>query len=83
MVSLRKKAAEKLGLSEATVSQYLSKKRGDLKIDNKDILKEIEKSAKRISEENSFTAVSEICRICNLLKSSGKLKWCENHGVQQ
>ena len=61
--------AAKLGITEAAVSQYLSGKRGDIKID-KDIKVEIKKSARRIAEGDEVTAVRELCRICNLVKDS-------------
>jgi hypothetical protein len=64
----QKKVADKLGLTEAAVSRYLSGKRGDLEI-GEEIVKEIRKSTEEIVRGNDTTIVAETCRICNLLKS--------------
>jgi predicted transcriptional regulator len=66
----QRKAAEKLGITESSVSRYISGKRGASEILNEDIHKEIKKSTSRIIEGNSKTVIIETCRICNLLKSS-------------
>jgi hypothetical protein len=68
----QKKVADKLGITEAAVSRYLSGKRGrgDLAILNKEIIEEIRKSTDQIIKGNDTTVVAETCRICNLLKSS-------------
>ena len=66
----QRKVAEKLGLTESAVSRYLSGKRGKLEMFDDKIINEIKKSAKRISKENSKVIIEEMCRICNILKSS-------------
>lgn len=64
----QKQIAELLELSSAAVSQYLSNKRGGIKITDNDILHEIDKSARIIFENGKAQLTSETCRICNLLK---------------
>ena len=61
--------AEKLGVTEAAISQYLSKKRGNLVMDDT-IKNEIKKSAKQIVEGEEMAVIKEICRICALVKES-------------
>ena len=46
----QKETAQKLGVTPAAVCQYLSKKRGKIKIIDEEILTEINKSAKRIND---------------------------------
>jgi predicted transcriptional regulator len=65
----QRKVADKLGITEPTVSRYLSGKRGILEIADDGILEEIRKSANRIAIENGPTVIEETCRICRLLKS--------------
>ena len=67
----QRKAAEKLGITEAAVSQYVSKKRGDLKVKNIKIRREIKKSTKRIIEGDIQVMKTETCRICHLLRTEG------------
>jgi hypothetical protein len=66
----QRKAAEKLGLTEAAVSRYISDKRGERKKLNIEIMKEIYQSTSRICKGNNDTVVEEICRICNIFKSN-------------
>jgi len=66
----QKKVAEKLNITEAAVSRYITGKRGLFEIINKNILKEISKSTNRIAKGDDRTVVTEICRICRLLKST-------------
>jgi predicted transcriptional regulator len=66
----QKKTAEKLGTTEATVSRYISGKRGALAITDKDILNEIKISAERIIKGNNPIVINEICRICRLIRKS-------------
>ncbi len=67
----QKKTAELLGLTNAAISQYVSKKRG--KIDLKGLgEEEFEVSAKRILEGKP--ANEEICRLCKFLMSCGILE---------
>lgn len=61
--------ANKLGITEAAVSRYVSGKRGALEITDDEILEEIKESAKRIVKENGITVIEETCRICRILKS--------------
>lgn len=65
----QKKVADKLGITESAVSRYVSGKRGILEITDNEILNEIKKSSKKISDENGSTVIEETCRICRLLKS--------------
>jgi len=67
----QRKTAIRLGITDATVSRYLSGKRGNIDISNKRIIKEISKSAEVIAHGNKKTVIQETCRICGLLKSSG------------
>ena len=66
----QKETAEKLGLTEAAVSRYISGKRGATKIFNGDILNEITKSVNLLVEGNGTTVIEQTCRICNILKAS-------------
>lgn len=64
------KTGEILGISKAAVSQYLGNKRaGKIKF-TPEIKKEIEKSAKLISE-NKNLAVKEIMKILKIMKVKG------------
>ena len=64
-----KKAAKKLGVSQAAVSQYLSGKRGKIDIIDVEILHEINRSAERIINQGNGAVVSEICRLCKFFSS--------------
>ena len=65
----QKEAAEKLGITPAAVCQYLSRKRGKIKINDKIVLKEIKVSAGTIITNSGDDVLSETCRICKLLRS--------------
>ncbi len=67
----QRKAAEKLGITEAAVSQYVSKKRGDLKVTDAEIKREIKTSTKRIMNGDLQVMKTETCRICHLLRVRG------------
>jgi predicted transcriptional regulator len=67
----QKEAAQKLGVTPAAVCQYLSKKRGKIKIVDPQILNEINKSAERIIENKGNLIVPETCRICQILIEKG------------
>lgn len=69
----QRKAARLLGLSDAAVSQYLSKKRGRLEIKDKDFLAEVSRSAKRIVKDGPKAAEAEVCRLCGAFRSSKAL----------
>ncbi len=64
----QRKAAEKLGITESAVSQYLAKKRGSSKIKDPVIREEIKKSVQRIVDGNLQIMKIETCRICHLLR---------------
>lgn len=70
----QKEAAEKLGLTEAAVSRYISGKRADFEIPNGKVSKEIKKSANKIIGGNKKTVINETCRICDILKSNNLIK---------
>jgi predicted transcriptional regulator len=65
----QKKTAEKLGISYGTVSQYLSGKRGNMNVVDKELCKEINISAERISQQGNGILVSETCRLCKIFTS--------------
>lgn len=65
----QKEVAKKLCISPATVSQYLSGKRGKSNINDKNVCKEINISAKRIIQQGDEILVFETCRLCNIFKS--------------
>jgi uncharacterized protein len=67
----QRKAAEKLGITESAVSQYVSKKRGDLKVTDAGIRREIKESTKRIMKGDIQVMKTETCRICHLLRLRG------------
>jgi hypothetical protein len=67
----QKEAAEKLGMTPAAVSQYLSKKRGNTAIENEELLKEITLSAERIISQEEVDVIEETCRICRLFMEKG------------
>ncbi len=66
---IQRAVADKLGITEAAVSRYVSGKRGALEITDDEILEEIKESAKRIVKENGNAVIEETCRICRILKS--------------
>ena len=61
----QKEAAERLGITPAAVSQYLSGKGGKMSTIDKELCNEMNISAKRIIQLGDETLVSEICRLCN------------------
>ena len=67
----QRKAAEKLGITEAAVSQYFSNKRGDLKVTDSEIQREIKESTQRIMNGDILIMKTETCRICHLLRIRG------------
>lgn len=73
----QKEAASLLGVTDAAISQYLSKKRGNaiFCIENKDVF---EQSAQRIV--NGASAKDEICHLCKYLLSQNILELIENEG---
>lgn len=67
-------AANKLGLTDAAISQYLSAKRGKIQINDPVVLKEIRRSAKRMAQGNRDIVLRELCRVCSKAKKRGILK---------
>lgn len=63
------KVANKLGLTEAAISQYISEKRGCIEISDEDIKEEIKRSAKRIIDGGGSTVLVEVCIICKLFRA--------------
>jgi predicted transcriptional regulator len=64
----QRKTAEKLGITESAVSQYISKKRGDFRAPSAAIQKEIQLSTQRIATGDITVLKTETCRICHLLR---------------
>lgn len=69
--------ARKFGVTDAAISQYLKKKRGENTLIEESpqygkFEDEIKVSAKRIAENTSEFA-TEMCRICSFVKSTGML----------
>ena len=67
----QKQAAEKLGVTPAAISQYVSGKRGKVKIIDEKLLREINISAKKIIELGESSVIGETCRICRIMRKSG------------
>ncbi len=67
----QKQGSHKLGVNPAAVCQYLSKKRGKIKIVDESVLVEINRSAERIIQQGDGAVVSETCRICEILMAKG------------
>jgi len=67
----QKQTAEKLGVTPAAISQYLSGKRGKIKVIDEKILAEIKKSAGKIYEKGESKILPETCRICKIMRKSG------------
>ena len=65
----QKETAEKLGISPAAVSQYLSGKRGKMNVVDKELCKKINVSAERIIQQGDEILVSETCRLCKIFTS--------------
>ena len=78
----QKAAAQKLGITPAAVCQYLSNKRGKIKILDEEILGEIKISAERIIKNNNVTIITETCRICKILRSKGVFSY-DNCGCEE
>ena len=67
----QKQTAEKLGVTPAAISQYISGKRGKVKIIDEKILREINLSAKKIIDKGENAVIGETCRICKIMRTSG------------
>lgn len=73
-------AAQKLGVSEATVSQYLSGKRARININDRMVLEQIDISAERISKGDETVMQVELCKVCDIIKKRDLLsKIYEEH----
>ena len=69
--------AKKFGVTDAAISQYLKKKRGENQLiedspQYEAFKEEIKLSAERIAD-NTSEFVDEMCRICTVVKSTGLL----------
>lgn len=79
----QKEVAEKLGVTQAAVSQYLSSIRGDKelqdKIQDSKEFEEIKGLSDKISDERASKAqsIKDFCDICYLMRREGTL--CELH----
>lgn len=74
----QKEVANKLGLTESAISQYLKSKRGDELKFSQEILDEIKLAAEEIATSNNESLVIEkICKICHVIKNKGSL--CQLH----
>jgi predicted transcriptional regulator len=71
----QKEAAEIMGITPAAVSQYLSRKRGKIRIINDNIILEINLSAEKIIKHGPTVVTNEICRICKILIKHGMLSF--------
>jgi len=63
----QKETAEKLDVTPAAISQYLSGKRGKDRINNEMVINEIKKSAEIIAEKGKSQVQNETCRICKIM----------------
>ena len=75
----QRRAAEILGVTEATVSRYLSGKRAELELSNENIQNEIDKSIAQILDNGNSTIAIETCRICKILRSENILDDLKNY----
>lgn len=62
----QKEIAEKIGVTDAAISQYLSEKRGAAVTFDDDVQGEIKKSARKIY--NGGNVIDELCHICSIVK---------------
>jgi predicted transcriptional regulator len=67
----QKETAKNLGVTPAAVCQYMSKKRGKIKITDKEILQEINVTAERIINDGGNSVTIETCRICKIMHKKG------------
>jgi len=71
----QKETAKVLGLTPAAISQYLNKKRGKINIVDPEILSEINIAAEKIVNYGPSIVISEICRICCILRKHNMLSF--------
>ena len=62
--------AQRLGVTDAAISQYLSSKRGKIVIKDPKIKKYIKESTKRIINGKQNDIFVETCKICDILKNT-------------
>ena len=74
----QKDAAKKLGVTPAAVCQYVSNKRGKIKILDESILEEIKISAERIIQNETAVVTTETCRICKILRTKGVFSFSDD-----
>lgn len=79
----QKEVSERLGVTQAAVSQYLSSIRGDeeleRKLENSEVFDEIQDLSDKIVEEDTERSqiIGELCEVCETLRKEGIL--CEIH----
>jgi predicted transcriptional regulator len=64
----QKETAEILGTTEASISRYISGKRGQGEIDKNEIINKIKESTNKIIKEKNKSVIRETCKICNLIQ---------------
>ena len=64
----QKETAKILGITPASVSLYVSEKRGNVKITDENIINEIRDSAENIIKDSNKTLSTETCRICKIIR---------------
>jgi predicted transcriptional regulator len=74
----QKEVAERLGVTPAAICQYLSRKRGKIKIKHQIITKEITVSAERIIKNDDISITEETCRICRIMRNNGIHPFCND-----
>lgn len=80
----QKQAAYALGVTPAAISQYLSGKRGKIKIIDKKLLAEIKLSAGKILKGGDNSITSETCRICKIMRNSKLFTfYCDACGAEK
>jgi predicted transcriptional regulator len=65
----QKETAKLLGVTPASISLYVSEKRGNIKITDESIIDEIRDSAERIIKDNKKSLSGETCRICKIIRN--------------
>ncbi|HEC80919.1 MAG TPA: transcriptional regulator [Thermoplasmatales archaeon] len=70
----QREVAALLDLTEAAVSYYLSGKRGNVEVEDEELINEIEKAVENIVENGKNEIKKETCRLCKLMISKGFLK---------
>lgn len=79
----QRETAEKLGITPAAVSQYLSHKRGKNDILDESIVQHLTVSVERIIKNDGEVVVIETCRICRLIQKSKEFTIiCEGHAIE-